>query len=198
MSGHLRCLLPGPGECYQKEKNECWKSGGEFYSGESCESACPVYYGACCFGPGDCYQAEENECYSNGGDFYQDETCESACPSYYGACCYFDGYCDQVEEQECYDGNGKFYQDQDCNDVCSDLVSGACCTSDAGDCQETTEAECLNIGGEYLGDDYPCSFDDCYVEPYAACCLGAGDCQTRHSRSASTGVANGEVLAHPA
>ena len=169
-------------QCYDGTSEEdCSLSGGSFYLDDTCQFDTCDNVGTCCV-ENECYeQSLENECYMLGGDFYFGDTpCDgtSLCGEpISGACCYLDGYCDQVQEQDCLDGSGKFYEGQDCNDVCNSSVYGACCTSDLGDCQSVTEQQCNNLGGVYLGDDYPCSFDDCYVEPYAACCLSSSDCQ---------------------
>ncbi len=168
-------------ECYDGTSEEdCSSSGGAFYLDDTCQFDTCDNVGTCCV-EYDCYeQSLENDCYTLGGDFYFGDTpCDgsSLCGEpISGACCYPDGYCDETQEQECYDGNGKFYEDQDCNDVCN-VSYGACCTSDFGDCQSLTEQQCDQLGGDYLGDDYPCSFDDCYIEPYGACCISASDCQ---------------------
>ena len=170
----------GPGDCWETDDQDCDLSGGSFYENESCDEACPTYYGACCFSPGDCYETEEWDCMDSGGDFYQDEYCEDVCaeePTIYGACCLANLDCYQGEEYECADAGGDFYQDAECVDVCYDPAYGGCCIGFAGDCQVLTENECYAKNGDYLGDDTDCQWDPCYVEPYAACCLGAGSCE---------------------
>ncbi len=50
-------------------------------------------------------------------------------------------------------------------------VPGACCVGAV--CSEVSEADCIEAGGEYLGDGTTCSPDPCVV-PTGACCTAAG------------------------
>ena len=50
---------------------------------------------------------------------------------------------------------------------------GACCTS--GDtCLHVTEAECISLGGAYLGDNVSCDGNPCDTIPAGACCVDDG------------------------
>ncbi|MCH7719556.1 MAG: hypothetical protein IH988_01015 [Planctomycetes bacterium] len=51
--------------------------------------------------------------------------------------------------------------------------TGACCSPE-GECTEITEADCLDAGNEYQGDDTDCDTTECVAVP-GACCV-AGEC----------------------
>ena len=51
---------------------------------------------------------------------------------------------------------------------------GACCLPEGGCSEAATEADCLQAGGEYNGDDSTCGFSNC--PDNGACCFDDGSC----------------------
>ncbi|MBT6282147.1 MAG: hypothetical protein HOJ00_02030 [Phycisphaerae bacterium] len=89
---------------------------------------------------------------------------------------------------DCGDGTYKPIGDVD-GDCCvtvSDLLAvvgswgndctpiGACCLPEGGCSEAETESDCLNVGGEYKGDNSSCEFVGCPAP--GACCFADGTC----------------------
>ena len=89
---------------------------------------------------------------------------------------------------ECGDGSFKPAGDVngDCCVTVADILSvvdawgnnctpvGACCLPEGGCSEAVTEADCLQAGGEYNGDDSTCAFSNC--PDNGACCFDDGSC----------------------
>ncbi|MBL6998110.1 MAG: S8 family serine peptidase [Phycisphaerales bacterium] len=87
-------------------------------------------------------------------------------------------------------GDGSFKPagdvDGDCCVTVADILSvvdawgndctpvGACCLPEGGCSEAETEADCLQAGGEYNGDDSTCDFSNC--PDNGACCFDDGSC----------------------
>ncbi|MBI70053.1 MAG: hypothetical protein CMJ38_08715 [Phycisphaerae bacterium] len=87
-------------------------------------------------------------------------------------------------------GDGTFRPDGDVNGDCcvsvSDILAiiaawgqdctpvGACCLPQGGCSEQETEADCINAGGSYSGNDSSCSQANC--PELGACCFSDGEC----------------------
>ncbi len=145
--------------------------------------------GACCStsGGGVCVEGStRQQCALDGGTALADVNCDTA-QCVRGACCPSDG-------QLCRDAqvitDCSVPEDFLAGEACTACVPrGACCLPDASCNDLLSRAECLNLGGNYVGDTTMCTPADlCLI---GACCDGSGTCDatlSRHACEAGSGT----------
>jgi hypothetical protein len=179
------------GTCEHRTEESCTTDGGKYQGdGADCATAdCePPPTGGCCLPDETCEVRTEASCDSSRGIYLGDDTdcVEVDCDR--GACCLPDGSCQDLTLAACYDVAGEYYgDDTDCSSVTCPPPTGACCLPtvfsyryltdlppDYADCEQKTEAACLDAGGSYQGDLTDCYLISCDI---GACCLADGSCQ---------------------
>jgi len=170
------CFLDAPSrgqqECAMMTEAQCAGVSGEWDpEGPTCEpNPCPQLYGACCFA-GNCMVITEPECYDGGGNYLGDFTgCDpNPCPA---VCCYDEvpdrgqRLCVIATADDCQTifGGDWDLEGTTCDPNPCEQYLGACCF--AGNCEVTTEPDCIDGGGIWQGDLTSCDAVECE----AACC----------------------------
>lgn len=132
---------------------------GEFHAGQSCDPN--ICVGACCFPDETCLDEElEENCTASQGQYQGDGT---SCMSNecMGACCK-NSECTLLTDIECERIDGMYQgHTTSCDpNPCVQTVTGACCESLPGlsdSCDIVSEAECISIGGTFLGSESTCA-----------------------------------------
>jgi len=150
--------------------------------------------GACCLNGGVCYDTmSELLCGIWGGVWHADATCASVeCETNCGGTCspgesidcygncfpidwIGDGYCDNGQYQ--WDTNSIYlnceefgYDGGDCSSEDPPLNAGACCIGALDDCkgrvcENQLYTTCINVGGQFLGENTSCAHDFCDCPP---------------------------------
>jgi len=127
-------------------------------------------YGACCSGQS-CAITTQAEC----GGVWQGAytTCDTnPCGgAALGQCCLannYGGLCAYVTEADCATLGGTFTAGADCSScACVPAINGACCLADNSCVDNQSEADCLALGGQYVGNYTSCASNPCVP---GACC----------------------------
>jgi len=171
------CRLAQDAGFEPEDVEDMWTLTGDEYPDDTCK-ACYVT-GACCDYPnfGECNNdVRKHECEKAVGqkNFHEDVSCESnanLCDPL-GACCVETGdTCfEDFTESDCVALDGDWMgENSTCNDC--EFDTGACCFED-GSCQDLTNIQCNNSGGNYEDDGVACADADCTQPPvYGACCI---------------------------
>jgi len=177
------CCFPD-GSCAVLSEAECAGSGITIgnrrtpmgiYQGDgtTCETVeCPQPPGACCL-EDHCFVASRQECQATDGAWLGPGTDCDDCTRRLGACCLGDGTCTTsmtTGDAECLAAGGVYAgDDTDCGAVV--CPQGACCIADET-CQVELVADCLALGGSFVGEGTICTVD-CAS---GACCVPDGSC----------------------
>lgn len=179
------CCLPD-GTCINTTTGFCGQSWikGEFNGSLICEDAdpqqnlCTPGLRRCCFTDGSCRLMTPTGCSAFGGQPNAAATtcsstaCDASIPR--RACCKASGDCSLEKESDCLAQGGLYQADEtSCgSNTCPGF--GACCHDE--DClADLTEAQCLQIDGDYQDDGSTCS-PSTGCEEQGACCARTGYC----------------------
>ncbi|MCZ6651609.1 MAG: hypothetical protein O7D91_01070, partial [Planctomycetota bacterium] len=195
---HCEDAEPATGACCDGEtcsvttESDCVDGGGVYQDDDSVCDPNPCELepatGACCDGE-TCSVTMEADCVDGGGEYQgDDEGCDPnpcvVCGPGNGDCCIPNGTpgCDDEACCNTVCAQDPFCCDPDsfwdsvcvnqavalCGDLCEAPAEGACC--DGETCSVTTEADCIDGGGEYQGDEEVCSPNPCAPSESDCCC----------------------------
>ena len=119
---------------------------------------------------GDCYPLPNGDCTVDVDDVLEVINSYGGICEDLGACCFGNGDCNEDETITLCENSGGIWLGA--NSTCDDCQSGACCLGD-GTCLNLVSDGCLELGGNYLGDDAACL--DCPTLPANNGCSGALD-----------------------
>ena len=144
--------------------------------------------GACCLPDGSCVFVKVDPCTDLGGNWLNDDV---PCPTEPDNCFTIGGCCLPNLEGECFiyefelcvflrdevgDWSHYFFPGEDCDDACP----GACCLVEGAQllvCMDVGQVTCQSLGGFFQGNGTVCDNTPC--EPFGACCLPDGTCETQ-------------------
>jgi hypothetical protein len=170
--------------CIATSASNCSSTSGIFQGdGTRCIDLDPPCRGACCLGgsPATCFTntiPEDCDDFPNGVWVGYPNTCSgSTCVGAFmdtGRCCLRNGDCAITTSAGCTDLVGIFTLGMDCTpNACPS--TGACCREGIG-CSILTAAACTADGGQYAGDNRPCTIAECEGTFIGACCFPNGNC----------------------
>ncbi len=188
------CFVPARGACCQSStqtcvevfEEQCLGTGSFFHGQRTLCSETPCNFGACCFDcglqvgfPARCEDGyAPDACKLAGGvEHWPGVTCPPSppgdaalCPKITGACC--NGVsCTLQCEAECLANQGTYRGD---GSTCQpNFCQGACCSTSAGDCFNTTQISCTTFGGAFKGAGTLCETLPPNLECGGACCFGS-------------------------
>ena len=177
------CCLPG-GACIDtKTAEDCEVLAGEFLESAVCNSRPCV--GACCITRELCDTISKSTCeLTMDGTFIGFGTaCDVDDPCLlgeFGACCVSGdtNFCiEDTNEAACETLSGTHFPGRECEEVlliCNITSNpfGACCLGEDKCSMVSSEEECIDIGGDYAGDETSCAANACI----GSCCLKSGSC----------------------